>query len=87
MTNQPIARARIAFDKRPDLPVALVVGAGEMSMAIAHRLGQSHRVVLASLRSEELEQGQDRLQESGIVSTHMRLNLMRVCSRLWMRHS
>lgn len=38
-------------------------------MAIAQRLGQNHRIVLAGLRTEELERGQERLHELGVVST------------------
>ena len=34
--------------ERPGLPVALVIGGGGMGMSTARRLGQSHRVVLAS---------------------------------------
>lgn len=69
-TNQPsTARPRPAFDKRADLPIALVVGAGGMGMAIAQRLGQTHRVILASLRHDELQQGQARLHELGVVSS------------------
>lgn len=64
-----VLRKRPAFDSRADLPIALVVGAGGMSMAIAQRLGQHHRIILASLRPEELERGQERLHELGVVST------------------
>jgi len=64
-----ITRPRPAFSSRRDLPIALVVGAGGMSMAIAQRLGQGHRVIVASLRLDELEQAQERLHELGVVST------------------
>lgn len=70
MTDQlGVVRQRPSFDSRADLPIALVVGAGGMSMAIAQRLGQNHRVILASLRPDELERGQERLHELGVVST------------------
>ncbi len=55
------------FDSRPNLPVALVVGAGGMSMVIAQQLGQSHRVVLASLGEDELAGGQTKLHEMGAI--------------------
>jgi len=61
-------RPRPDFAARADLPIALVVGAGGMSMAIAQRLGQSHRIMLASLKPDELELGQERLHELGVVS-------------------
>ena len=37
------------FSHRPDLPIAVVIGAGGLSMAIAQRLGQNHRIVLVSV--------------------------------------
>lgn len=64
-------RHRFAFDTRADLPIALVIGAGGLGTAIAQRLGQDHRVVLASLSPEELAQGQERLHELGVVSATM----------------
>jgi NAD(P)-dependent dehydrogenase (short-subunit alcohol dehydrogenase family) len=39
---------------RPGLPLAVVVGAGGMGMAIARRLGDSHRVLLADRDGEHL---------------------------------
>lgn len=38
---------------RPDLPIALVIGGGAMGMSTARRLGQSHRVVLASRSADK----------------------------------
>jgi NAD(P)-dependent dehydrogenase (short-subunit alcohol dehydrogenase family) len=55
--------------------MALVVGAGDMSMVIAERLGQSHRVVLASLNSREIEQGRARLHASGVVSAGLQCDI------------
>jgi len=37
---------KIGSSERPDLPLAVVVGAGGMGMAVARRLGQSHRLLL-----------------------------------------
>lgn len=57
------------FTHRPDLPIAVVIGAGGLSMAIAQRLGQNHRIVLVSVSPAELDLGQARLHELGVVST------------------
>lgn len=35
------------YNARPDWPLAVVVGAGGLGMAVARRLGQSHRLLLA----------------------------------------
>jgi NAD(P)-dependent dehydrogenase (short-subunit alcohol dehydrogenase family) len=56
------------LEQHPDLPIAVVIGAGGLSMAIAQRLGQSHRIVLVSLDPAELERGAARLQELGVSS-------------------
>lgn len=64
-----------AFNARTDLPLALVVGAGGMSMTVAQRLGQDHRLILASLGAEELERGASRLRELGVVTGTIRCNI------------
>ena len=61
-------RPPLPFSHRPDLPIAVVIGAGGLSMAIGQRLGQSHRIVLVSVSGAELELGQARLHELGVVS-------------------
>ena len=38
---------KVGTSERPDWPLAVVVGAGGMGMAVARRLGQSHRILLA----------------------------------------
>lgn len=38
--------ANVGTSERPDWPLAVVVGAGGMGMALARRLGQSHRLLL-----------------------------------------
>ncbi len=43
---------RIGTSERPDLPLAVVVGAGTMGMAVARRLAQRHRVLLADIDGE-----------------------------------
>jgi len=73
--DNAMARSEPAFDSRPDLPIALVVGAGGMGMAVAQRLGQDHRVVLANLSRDDLEQGRSRLHELGVVSTGVELDV------------
>ena len=40
---------------RPDWPLALVFGAGGLGMAVARRLGQSHRVLLLDRDQEHLD--------------------------------
>lgn len=42
----------IGTSERPDLPLAVVVGAGTMGMAVARRLAQRHRILLADLRGD-----------------------------------
>lgn len=39
--------AKVGTSERPDWPLAVVVGAGGMGAAIARRLGQSHRLLIA----------------------------------------
>lgn len=55
------------FIERSDLPTAVVIGAGGMSMAIAHRLGQTHRVIVASLDPPQLKRGIGQLKEYGVI--------------------
>lgn len=62
-------RPQLPFESRSDLPIALIIGAGGLGMAIAQRLGQAHRIVLASLNESEIETGRDRLHELGVIST------------------
>jgi NAD(P)-dependent dehydrogenase (short-subunit alcohol dehydrogenase family) len=42
--------------ERPDLPLAVVVGAGGMGMAVARRLGERYRVLLADIDAARLDQ-------------------------------
>jgi NAD(P)-dependent dehydrogenase (short-subunit alcohol dehydrogenase family) len=69
MNTSSSRRPSLPFSHRPDLPIAVVIGAGGLSMAIAQRLGQDHRIVLVSIRAAELELGQARLHELGVIST------------------
>ncbi|MET0182666.1 MAG: SDR family oxidoreductase [Caulobacterales bacterium] len=52
--------------ERPDLPIAVVIGGGGMGMSTARRLGQSHRIVLASLSADKNVAREAALKEDGI---------------------
>jgi NAD(P)-dependent dehydrogenase (short-subunit alcohol dehydrogenase family) len=53
-------------NERPGLPIALVIGGGGMGMSTARRLGQSHRVVLASQSAKKNAEREAALREDGI---------------------
>lgn len=55
----------IGSSERPDWPVAVVVGAGGLGMAVARRLGQSHRLLIADRDAVHLEQQIARLKDEG----------------------
>ncbi|MFE5705197.1 short-chain dehydrogenase [Rhodococcus sp. ACS1] len=57
---------RTGVSERPDLPIALVIGGGGMGMSTARRLGQSHRIVLASLSADKNPNREAVLREDGI---------------------
>jgi NAD(P)-dependent dehydrogenase (short-subunit alcohol dehydrogenase family) len=50
---------------RPDLPLAVVVGAGGMGIAITRRLGTRYRLLLADLNAERLSQCSAALRDEG----------------------
>lgn len=50
---------------RPGQPLALIVGAGGLSMAIARRLGAAHRLFICDLDAAIVEQGVTALQAEG----------------------
>lgn len=50
---------------RPNLPLAAVIGAGAMGMAIARRLGERHRLALADKDAEHLKRQVATLTEEG----------------------
>ena len=60
---------RTGTSERPDLPIAVVIGGGGMGMSTARRLGQSHRLVLASLSAARNQERQRALLEDGIDAT------------------
>jgi NAD(P)-dependent dehydrogenase (short-subunit alcohol dehydrogenase family) len=61
-----VTAVRTGTSERPDLPIALVIGGGGMGMSAARRLGQSHRVVLASQSAEKKARREAALREDGI---------------------
>ena len=57
---------RTGTNERPGQPVALVIGGGGMGMSAARRLGQSHRVVLASQSAAKNAEREAALRADGI---------------------
>jgi NAD(P)-dependent dehydrogenase (short-subunit alcohol dehydrogenase family) len=55
----------IGSSARPDLPIAVVVGAGGIGIAAARRLGQRHRVLLADRDEAHLERSVATLRREG----------------------
>ncbi len=51
--------------ERPDLPVAVVIGAGGMGMSTARRLGDSYRVLLADIDAARVEERAAALKVDG----------------------
>jgi NAD(P)-dependent dehydrogenase (short-subunit alcohol dehydrogenase family) len=62
-------------NERPGLPVALVIGGGGMGMSAARRLGQAHRVVLASLSDGRNGDREAALREDGIDAVAVQLDV------------
>ena len=61
--------------ERPGLPVALIIGGGGMGMSTARRLGQSHRVVLASQSAVKNAAREAALREDGIDAVAVQLDV------------
>jgi NAD(P)-dependent dehydrogenase (short-subunit alcohol dehydrogenase family) len=57
--------ARVGMSERPDLPLAVVVGAGGLGIAVARRLGQHYRVLLADINAEHVERTAATLCDEG----------------------
>lgn len=55
----------IGSSARPDLPLAVVIGAGGLGMAMARRLGQDYRLLLADRNAEHLARQVAALREAG----------------------
>jgi NAD(P)-dependent dehydrogenase (short-subunit alcohol dehydrogenase family) len=62
-------------NERPGLPIALVIGGGGMGMSTARRLGQSHRVVLASQSEKKNAEREAALREDGIDAVAVRFDV------------
>jgi NAD(P)-dependent dehydrogenase (short-subunit alcohol dehydrogenase family) len=62
-------------NERPGQPIALVIGGGGMGMSTARRLGQSHRVVLASQSAKKNTEREAALREDGIDAIAVRLDV------------
>lgn len=50
---------------RPDLPLAVVVGAGALGMAVARRMALTHRVLLADIDGAAAEERAARMRDEG----------------------
>ena len=50
---------------RPEMPTAVVIGVGNMGLAIARRLGQNHRLLLADLDAKHLDHVAIALRDEG----------------------
>ncbi len=57
--------AGIGSSERPDWPLAVVVGAGGLGMAVARRLGLSHRVLVADRDAEHVERHCAQMRSAG----------------------
>ena len=55
----------VGTSERPDLPLAVVVGAGGMGMAIARRLGQHYRLLIADKNAEHVKRSAELLCDEG----------------------
>lgn len=55
----------IGSSERPDWPTAVIVGAGGMGMAVARRIGMSHRLLVADRDGYHVERKCSELNESG----------------------
>lgn len=53
----------------PSQPLAVVIGAGGMGMAVARRLGQHNHIVVADVDASKLERQAERLREEGVQVT------------------
>ncbi|MTD54744.1 SDR family oxidoreductase [Amycolatopsis pithecellobii] len=56
---------RTGTSERPDLPVAVVIGAGGMGMSIARRLGNHYRVLLVDLNAERVAERAAAMRDDG----------------------
>lgn len=59
----------LGTSRRPDLPLAVVIGAGTMGMAVARRMAQGHRVLLADIDGAKAEREAAQMCEEGCDAT------------------
>lgn len=59
----------IGTSDRPDLPLAVVLGAGALGMAVARRLALSHRILLADIDGAASEQRAAQMRSEGCDAT------------------
>src|SRR5258708_7599956 len=60
-----VERPAVGTNARPDLPLAVVVGAGGMALAIARRLGRGHRLLIADRDAAHLARVAETLKVEG----------------------
>jgi NAD(P)-dependent dehydrogenase (short-subunit alcohol dehydrogenase family) len=60
-----VTKVKTGSNDRPDLPLAVVVGAGGMGMAVARRLGQRYRILLTDINVARLESNTKSLCSEG----------------------
>jgi NAD(P)-dependent dehydrogenase (short-subunit alcohol dehydrogenase family) len=63
--NDALNRPAVGTNERPGRSLAVVVGAGGMGMAAAHRLGQRHRLLLADIDPKRLDERTAELRAAG----------------------
>lgn len=56
---------KIGTSERPDLPLAVVIGAGGLGVAVARRLSQRHRILIADIDGVRAESAADNLRSEG----------------------
>lgn len=59
----------LGTSRRPDLPLAVVVGAGGLGMAVSRRLAVGHRILLADINGHAAEAGAARMRGEGCDAT------------------
>lgn len=62
---------------RPDLPLAVVVGAGGLGYAVARRLGQAYRILLADRDEVHLGEKVEELRAAGFDAKGLRVDVTR----------
>jgi len=60
-----------------ELPIAAVIGAGGLGMAIARRMAQQHHVVLADIQRDVAERQAEQLRSEGAIATAIQCDVTR----------